>query len=134
MNAEQHGGGGGEGGRTEGDEKRMTGGRFGLIAYLILFLFSLSSSPHLLQQMRKLPPTDASDAEMLSFYLLEKELRLYGDSLTAMVIDSALLALLGRPRVLVCAEEGSKVRLRSDRDKRAKIKSLTHRKSRVMFI
>lgn len=39
MNAEQHKGGGGGGERgSEEDEKRMTRGRFSLIAYLILSL------------------------------------------------------------------------------------------------
>lgn len=85
MNAEQHRGGGGGGGgeRTEGYEKRMTRGHFGLIAYLILS--SLSPCCHLFQQVRKLHLTVKC---FLLFGKEEEELRVYDDdedALTATV-------------------------------------------------
>lgn len=46
-----------EGGGNEGDERRMTRGRFGLIAYLILSFPPLSSCSHLLRQMGRLDLT-----------------------------------------------------------------------------
>lgn len=57
-------GGAEEVGEGRGDERRMTRGRFGLIAYLILSFPSLSSCSHLLQQMRKL---DVTPDTLISF-------------------------------------------------------------------
>lgn len=55
------------GGGSEGDERRMTRGRFGLIAYLILSFPPLSSCSHLLRQMRKL------DLTQKCFYFICRE-------------------------------------------------------------